>query len=65
MDVYEKKYMIPSNDVNGMELIHTISTVKDNIMGYTQRKFECSKEERRIYHIIRNPTTDNSKHLLR
>ena len=38
MDVYEKKNMIPSNDVNGMELINKISTVKDNIMVYTLKE---------------------------
>ena len=35
-DVDEKKNMIPSNNVNVMELSHIISTAKNNIMVYIQ-----------------------------
>ena len=42
-----------------MELSHTFFTLNYNIKGYIQQQFECAKEARRLYHIIRNPTTDN------
>ena len=57
--------MIPSNNIKRIELIHMISTVKYNIMGYIQPQFECAKSARRIYHIIGNQTTENYTHLLR
>ena len=56
--------MIPSRNVNGMEISHTISAVKDNRKGYTQQQFEPAKEARQIYHIIFHPTIYDLKHLL-
>ena len=49
--------MIPSSDVNGMELSHMISNMKENRMGYTKTNSERAKEARHFYHIIGNPTT--------
>ena len=57
--------MSPSSNVNGMELSHMISTVKYNIMGYTQRQFERDKQSRRLYNIIENPAVDNYNYILR
>ena len=53
--VAEKKNMIPPNNVNGMDIIHTISTIKQNKMGYTQR----AKAGRRLYQFIDNSTTES------
>ena len=56
---------IPSRNVNGMELVHMISTVKYEIMGYTKRQYEHTEVARRIYGNIGNPITENYKHILR
>ena len=63
-EVSENKNMSPSSNVNGMELSHMISTVKYNIMGYTQRQFERDKQSRRLYNIIENPAVDNYNYIL-
>ena len=61
----EKKNMIPSKNVNGIELIRMVSTVKENRMGYIQQKCKCFKSAIRLYHIIGNTTTDNYKKILK
>ena len=43
IDVSKMNKMIPSNDVNVIEIIYMICTMKDNHKGYTQRQFECDK----------------------
>ena len=57
--------MIPSRNVNGMELSNIKSTVKENRKSYTQHQFERAKESTRCYHIIGNQTIENYKHILR
>ena len=42
-----------------------VTTVKENMMGYTQRQFENAKQARRLYHIVGCPTVENFKHILR
>jgi hypothetical protein len=44
---------------------HLINTVKENRVGYTQRQFEQAKRAQELYHIVRPPTIESFKTLIK
>jgi hypothetical protein len=44
---------------------HLINMVKENRVGYTQRQFEQAKRARELYHIVRTPTIESFKTLIK
>jgi hypothetical protein len=60
-----KKHVADSNETGRHYVDNMVSTVRENMMGYTQRQFENAKQARRLYHIVGCPTVANFKHILR
>jgi hypothetical protein len=44
---------------------HLINTVKENRVGYTQRQFKQAKRAQELYHIVRTPTIELFKTLIK
>ena len=63
--VAASKGVISPNDFGGKRTSNMITTVKENKMSYTQRQFESTRRAQRLYHIVRCPTIENFKHILR
>ena len=47
------------------ELSNTVSTVKENRLGYTSQQYSDAKRARKLYHILGAPSTVNFKRILR
>jgi hypothetical protein len=64
-EVAGTKGMQPPANFQAQEVSMMVSTVKENLMGYTKRQIEDAKRARRLYHIVGCPTVENFKHILR
>jgi hypothetical protein len=60
-----KDQVAETNMSRSQAMNNLVTTVKENMMGYTQRQFENAKRARRLYHIVGCPTFENFKHILR
>ena len=59
-----KDYKENIKETNDHGISNLVATVNENRKGYTLRQYKCTKEARKLYHIIGAPTMENFKSLL-